>query len=101
MQHGRSPYTGADVGRASCEVSKLIVKGKVKRHFQLAICLVNHVEYFSQLEARANGLHAQMVFFVDHETEGLSGIHHNSTSRSFGRMLPTDKVTLYQNLFFQ
>src|SRR5215831_5227913 len=54
-----------------------------------------------QLKTGPNRLHPKMIFFVDHNTERLSAIHHHRAARALGGMLATDQMALDQHLFVQ
>ena len=54
-----------------------------------------------QLQAGADRLHAQMIFFIDHDAERLPPIHDNRAADTLGRVLATDEMALDQHLFVQ
>src|SRR6476646_12021921 len=98
MQHGRSPHAGTYVRRTSGQISKLLIEGEVEFAFKRGVDLIDQLECLFQLKTRTNGLHPEMIFFVDHHTERLPPIHHHRTACTLRGMLATDQMALDEHL---
>src|SRR5947208_1501973 len=98
VEHRGGAPPGANVRRARSQISEPRIKSEVQFAFECAVDFVHQLECLFQLQPRANRLHPQMIFFVDHDANGLPSIHHYSAASTFGRMLATDQMTLYQHL---
>ena len=71
MQHGADADAGAEVGRAGGQVAEFGSEGVIELLLQVGIHLVNGRPGLPQLQAGAQGLHAQMIFLVDHHAEAI------------------------------
>jgi hypothetical protein len=101
MQHRRSAHSRSHIGRASGQISELRVVGKIEFAFERAVHFVHQFECLPQLQTAPDGLHPQMVLFINHHAEGLLAIHDNSAAYTFGRMFATNEMAFYQHLLFE
>ena len=100
VQHRGSAHAGADVGRARGQITELRIVGEIEFALERAVDFIDQLERALQLQTGADRLHAQMIFFVDHDAERLPAIHDNGAADTFGRMLATNEMTFDQDLFF-
>src|SRR5262245_13328709 len=101
MQHRRSTHASPDVRRASGQISKSWIEGEVEFAFKRGVDLIDQLECLFQLKTGTNGLHPEMIFFVDHDAERLPPIYNHRAARAFRGMLAADQVALDQHLLFQ
>src|SRR5213592_4250771 len=98
VEHRGGAHTGADVRGARGQVSQPRIESEVQFAFKRAVDFVHELKCLFQLQAGANRLHPQMIFFVDHDAQCLPPIHHHRAARALGGMLATDQVALHENL---
>ena len=101
VHHGRSPHPGSDITRTRGEVAQLRVESKIERLLQLAVHLVDGLEGRLQLQPRTDGLHPQVVFFVDENGKVVATVHDHGRTHPFGSVLAGNQVPLDQHLFFK
>src|SRR6476469_9681877 len=101
MEHCRSAHASADVCRASRKIPETLIVGDVEFAFESAVNFVDQFERAFQLQSRANRLHPEMIFLVDHDAKRLLAIHDDRTATAFGGVLPTDEMALDEHLFFK
>src|SRR4030095_4215712 len=101
MEHGRSAHAGPDVCRASGEIAEALIVGDVEFAFESAVNLVDQFERAFQLQSRANRLHPEMLFLVNHDAERLLAIHDHRTANALGGVLATDEMAFDKHLFFE
>jgi hypothetical protein len=101
MKHRGGPHAGADVRRASRQITEPRVIGEIQFSFQRAVHFIDQLKCALQLQAGANRLHPQMVFLVDHDAQGLPAVHDHRAPDALRRMLAADQMALDQHLLFQ
>jgi len=101
MEHGRGAHSRTDVGGAGGEVTEGGGEGKFEFILQGGIEFVGCFPSFEQVEARAKGLEADMIFFIDHDGKGLVSIYHQATACIFGGMLATDEMFFDKELLIE
>ena len=69
VDQDRRPQSRADIGRAGGEVAQLRMKCDVEKVFQLRVGCIHSAMHFLEVQSAAHGLHAQVVFFVNHDAE--------------------------------
>ena len=101
VHHGACAHPGADIGGAGGEVAQLVVESEVERLLELRVGAVDHRVDLLELESGADRLHPEVILLVDHEAEGLLGIHHHGAARTARRMLAADEVTFHEDLLLE
>src|SRR5262245_32039911 len=101
MKHGAHPDARPKIRRTSRQIADIRIEGIVQAFFQDGIGSVYRAPCLPQLKSRAERLHAQMVFLIDHETEGFIPVKDQAAACTLGSMLTTNKMTLNQDLFVQ
>ena len=99
VEHGGGAQAGAEIGRAGGEVAERGIEGEFERVFQLGVEFRERVEGGGELEARADGLHAEVILLVEHEAEGLAAFDHGGGAVATGGVFAGDEVALDQHLF--
>src|SRR5262245_46058917 len=99
MEHGRGSHASADVSWTGCQVTKASVIGEIEFRFEGTVNFIDELEGTLQLQTGTYRLHPQMVFFVDHDAQGLPPIHDNGTSHTLRRMFTANEMPLDQYLF--
>ena len=94
VQHRRSAHTGADIGWARGQISESRVVSEIELALEGAVDFIHELESIFQLQTRANRLHPQMIFFVDHDAERLPAIHHHATACALCRVFATYQVAI-------
>jgi len=98
VEHRGGAHAGANVRGARGQVSQPRIESEIQFAFERAVDLVHQLKRLFQLETRANRLHPQMIFFVDHNAKSLPPIHHHRAARALSGMLAADQVALHQHL---
>lgn len=71
VEHDRNADACADVGGASSEIAEAAGVGVVEFLFEDIIDVVDLLPGLAELHSRAENLHAQVVFLIDHDGEGF------------------------------
>ena len=90
MQHRGGAHPSTHIRRARGQVSKPRVESKIQFAFKSGIDFIDKFEGLFQLQTRTNRLHPQMIFFVDHDTEGLPPIYDHRAASALRCVFATD-----------
>jgi len=71
VEHDAGAHAGADVGGASRQVAELLAEGVVDALLEQVVEAVDVLPALVEGEAAADDLQAQVIFFVDHDADGL------------------------------
>ena len=98
MHQNTDPHACSNIGWASRQVSQLIMKSKIQMLLNQIVKAVDMLPGAFQIVAAFHDLDAQMIFFVDHQTDALGVIDcHGASSVGIG-VFATDQLTLDQEL---
>ena len=100
MNHCGCTHPGPDVGGTGGQITELFIKCEVELAFQHCINAVDQLKSLRQVKSAGNGLHAQVIFLIDHDAQGLCRVDDHCATHALGRMLATDQMSLHQYLFF-
>ena len=95
MDHGRSPHTGAQVGGAGGKVAVLGVKGIGERGGDGFLRLPAQSIGARQIQPRQDALDAQMVFLIEHHSQGMGSIEDQGAVGG-GDQVGATKVVFHQ-----
>jgi len=101
MEHGGGAHTGANIGRAGGKVAEGGREGEFEFVFEGCIELVGGFPSFEKMEARAEGLKADMIFLVDHDREGFVAVHDEAAPSVLGSVFAADEVFFDEKLFVE
>ena len=79
----------------------MLIVRDVEFALECAIDFIDELERTLELQPRTDRLHAQVIFLVKHDAEGLLAIHDYRAAKAFGRVFATDEMAFNQDLFFQ
>lgn len=101
MEHGGGTHSGADVGRAGGEVAEGWGEREFEFVLQGGVEFVGGLPSLEEMEARAEGLKADVVLLVDHDGEGFVPVHHQAAPGVFGGMFAADQVFFHEKLLVE
>ena len=101
MEHGGGAHAGADIRRASGQITEPRVVGEIEFRLERAVHFIDELERALQLQTRADRLHPQVIFLVDHDAQRLPAIHDHGAAHALRRMFAADEVALDQYLLLQ
>ena len=96
MEHDAHPHAGAHVGGAGGQVAEFGRKGVGELGLEQGVDIVHVFPCGIGLEARAQGLDADMVLLVDHDGAGLAAIERDAAVSLPGGELLRDEMALQQ-----
>ena len=102
VEHHRSTHTGADIGRTTGQIAQLFIKGIVDF---LTQGIVNSTDFsvdFRKLKSGTDGLHPDLIFFIDHDgTAFLRADHKHFSCRISGNKFRTCQTPFKQYAAFR
>ena len=96
MQHDRGTHARAGVGGTGGKIPQLGIKAEGAYRLQTSFHAESHVRRGFQIQARPNGLNAQVILLVDHDAH--AAVLPDQRGAGFG---PLHKVAADQVLFHQ